>query len=242
MMGAPAGTTPPSVLMRICLTTPRTGDTNVVRRSASSRTTICSSIIDSSVRTRTISLLLSCRKRLMRSCVCRFSSLAWRRTRITSTSLIKPLLDRLSAMASSRDNNAMLRWLVDTASPSARWRASKLSVSACTISSGRSSGKAGGLPAASACSRASVPRKAWRLAWPSACCASTRVGSSRARAWPSVTCWPSRTRSSRRMPPSRLAMICSRPSGTTRPLALVTMSTCATAAQHTATSKASSIR
>ena len=242
--GAPGAITPPMVLARIALTRPRTGEVKTVRRSTSSRPASCSSITLSSVRSRTSSALASWRKRLTRSCVPCCRSLTWRRTRITSTSLISPLPAMPSAIANSRSSRRWLRRLISTASFSARARAWYDSVSPCTSARApsTSAGNASGLPSASACNRATAASREIRLARPSFCIDSNRVGSSSANGWPTATCSPSRTRSSRRMPPSRLEMSCSRPSGTTRASARVTMSTSTKQAQVSAETTAASIR
>jgi hypothetical protein len=136
--------------------------------------------------------------------------------------------------ASSRPSSAMLRWLAATAS-SARAGARRSCRSRPAPRSGSSAGPtqrarpAGlGLQA----HQRGLQRQAARLAL-GLLGLDSAWGPAAPAAGPATTCSPSRTSSSRRMPPSRLAMTCSRPSGTTRAVALATMSTCASAAQAT---------
>ena len=238
MIGDPAPTTPPTVVMRTFLTMPRTGDFSVVRCTASTLATCCGASWASSPLTRSSSVAASCRKRFRRSCTCISSSLRWRSSRMTSTSDIRPRSAIWRAVASSCSSSAMLLRLADTESSSTRRRACSASVSAATMvapaaPAARSS--AGTLsaarPFASAESRAAVPSSDHWRARPSFCWAATRVGSSWTRSVPTSTRSPSRTSTARSSPPSRLAMTCSWPSGTTLPCARVITSTGDRAAQ-----------
>jgi hypothetical protein len=152
----------------------------------------------------------------MRSCVRCCRSLTWRRSRITSTSLIRPLADmpRPSPARAAARLDALRR----CAPPPRLQRAggaprTTRSRPARPKAGGTSRGNQRASPLASACSRASVPSKA-----PGACCPSPAVLPA---AWgpagqrlPGLHLAHLRAPcSSRRMPPSRLAMTCSRPSG-----------------------------
>ena len=174
IIGPPGAITPPTVTLRMFFTSPRTGEVSTVRRSTSARPAICSSICASSVCTRTSSLAASWRKRLTRSWLCSCKSLTWRRSRITSTSDIRPLADIASDTASSRLSSSMLRWFELTDSCSRRRRAWNDSVSTCTLvpSAITSFGKLSSRPPDSATSRAIVAFSARRLPWVSFCWAS----------------------------------------------------------------------
>ncbi len=172
MIGAPGPMTPPSVLLRMFFTSPRTGDLITVRLRTSWRPACCSSICARSVCSLASSVLASWRKRFTRSEICRLMSLIWRRRCNTSTSDSSPFCDIISDITSSRPSISTPRWLELTASSSARLRAMKesRSLSATCGAASTSGGNTGERPTDSAVRRAICAFSAIRLVSPSACC------------------------------------------------------------------------
>ena len=122
MMSWPAPITPPTVLMRMFFTTPRSGALISERVTGSARAAMVSSLCASSASTRTSSVLASDWNLLRRSVICNCNSFAWRFMRRISTSDTTPLAAIGSVMAISRSSSRLLSRRPCTDSFTARTR------------------------------------------------------------------------------------------------------------------------